>query len=619
MTTVTATGAGSGISTLLSLTGTAMATMNSDATQLMNTVWDTIGKIGSDIKSGDVQTQLSGLGLDSLQLIFTKSLKGSLTLDVASLHDDVLQLNSASYLSADGSSLSLSISGAIRLNKLTGVLGGSVSQLDATYTDSTLAERSISLKGRMFISDHSIISGTINRLSMTDHDVTAVLTGAINVESPSHSLISGVSLSDQFNNGVSWKGSMTYADLQSFLQTDVSIGSYFSDSPFAAKLFAGHDVFRIMDGDLAGAGSGLEQTSWKAYAGNDVMIGGASKEVFYGGIGNDRLSGYGADDSLYGEQGNDILNGGDGNDLLDAGDGNNQLDGGLGDDVMKAANGNDRYRDSGGNNVITDTGGNNVISTGDGNDTITTGAGNDVIRAGNGTNIIKAAGGNNQISSGSGSDFILADAGNDIIRAGDGDNQIFASGGNNQVFGGNGRNTIITGSGNDLIKVGSGGSGIIAGGGNDKITTGEGDDSVYGEAGDDVIFTQGGSDRLSGGTGIDKLTGGAGKDYFYLADLQTDGSILGYDTLTDFDSDEGDQITLQTSLFKKLAGLSDVTGHLVSSNLAVALDADDYLIFDQTTKKLYYDPDGNGDGAALHVATLIGVAQLNPEDFTLLP
>jgi hypothetical protein len=36
----------------------------------------------------------------------------------------------------------------------------------------------------------------------------------------------------------------------------------------------------------------------------------------------------------------------------------------------------------------------------------------------------------------------------------------------------------------------------------------------------------------------------------------------------------------------------------------VAKDADDYLLYDTTTDKLYYDADGSGSGASVWVATV---------------
>lgn len=48
---------------------------------------------------------------------------------------------------------------------------------------------------------------------------------------------------------------------------------------------------------------------------------------------------------------------------------------------------------------------------------------------------------------------------------------------------------------------------------------------------------------------------------------------------------------------------------------AVALDANDYLIFDTNTGALSYDADGNGASEAVQFATLTGVNSLSGTDF----
>ena len=49
-----------------------------------------------------------------------------------------------------------------------------------------------------------------------------------------------------------------------------------------------------------------------------------------------------------------------------------------------------------------------------------------------------------------------------------------------------------------------------------------------------------------------------------------------------------------------------------------ALEADDFLIFDAGSGKLYYDADGSGAGEAQQIALLDGVTTLSEADFLIL-
>jgi Ca2+-binding RTX toxin-like protein len=51
---------------------------------------------------------------------------------------------------------------------------------------------------------------------------------------------------------------------------------------------------------------------------------------------------------------------------------------------------------------------------------------------------------------------------------------------------------------------------------------------------------------------------------------------------------------------------------------STALDADDRLIFNQSTGDLYYDPDGTGSADATVVATLTGGATLHASDIVIV-
>ncbi len=134
---------------------------------------------------------------------------------------------------------------------------------------------------------------------------------------------------------------------------------------------------------------------------------------------------------------------------------------------------------------------------------------------------------------------------------------------------------------------------------------------------DDTLIGGKADDTLSGGLGADTLTGGAGVDSFILAPTIATGAG---DTITDFASSV-DNLVLKKSDF---IALSSVTGSGFSTasdfvTLAggVATTATDRIIFDSTSKIVYYDADGSGAGAAVAIVTLTGVTTLAATDFVI--
>uniref|UniRef100_UPI0023EEFB3A beta strand repeat-containing protein n=1 Tax=Pseudomonas sp. RIT-PI-S TaxID=3035295 RepID=UPI0023EEFB3A len=80
-------------------------------------------------------------------------------------------------------------------------------------------------------------------------------------------------------------------------------------------------------------------------------------------------------------------------------------------------------------------------------------------------------------------------------------------------------------------------------GGNDSLLGGDGNDILFGQGGNDTLNGGAGNDILVGGTGNDTLTGGAGADTFMWVKGDT-----GTDTITDFNTKEGDVIDLSDLL-----------------------------------------------------------------------
>lgn len=177
-------------------------------------------------------------------------------------------------------------------------------------------------------------------------------------------------------------------------------------------------------------------------------------------------------------------------------------------------------------------------------------------------------------------------------------------------------------SGDDAIAFGGTNDKIDAGAGNDTIDAGDGKNIITAGAGDDRITTGSGADRIDAGSGNDTITGGAGKDYVVLglgADIFVFDNIgtSGADTISHFNATE-DKLAFQADTFTALAG-GLTADNIVIAKKAKAQDADDYLIFDTQSRKLYYDEDGKGDGKAVLLATIkVVISGVATDDFMLV-
>ena len=117
---------------------------------------------------------------------------------------------------------------------------------------------------------------------------------------------------------------------------------------------------------------------------------------------------------------------------------------------------------------------------------------------------------------------------------------------------------------------------------------------------------------LNGGAGADYLAGLGGADFFDFTTALGGGNV---DTVGDLVSGT-DKIRLDNAVF---AGLSD--GALPASAFVIgsaAGDADDRIVYNQTTGQLFYDADGNGGAAAVLFATLNPGQALSASDFQVI-
>jgi hypothetical protein len=180
-------------------------------------------------------------------------------------------------------------------------------------------------------------------------------------------------------------------------------------------------------------------------------------------------------------------------------------------------------------------------------------------------------------------DVMMGLAGDDVMRGLDDADKL---------MGGQGQETMSGGQGDDLL---AGQSGA---------------DSLVGGRGADVLVGGSGADTLNSGSGDDVMTGGAGRDSFVF------GSGAGdVDRIADFDGDK-DAIWLDDGAFDGLdrGALGAAFG---ANDEGQAESAEDRIIHDIGTGRIYYDADGSGEGDRVLFAVVDAGLVLTGDDFVV--
>jgi serralysin len=169
---------------------------------------------------------------------------------------------------------------------------------------------------------------------------------------------------------------------------------------------------------------------------------------------------------------------------------------------------------------------------------------------------------------------------------------------------------------NDTFNGGAGDDTLDGRGGRDKLFGNDGDDTLLGGKGRDRLDGGSGNDILNGGKDKDILTGGLGSDTFVFdrAPSKKPGQA---DTITDFSTTD-DVIQLSADAFAGLtrgALSADLFG---ISGGGQSPDADDKLIYDAGSGKLFFDVDGAGGAKARHFVTLSAGLDLAANDFLIV-
>lgn len=382
-------------------------------------------------------------------------------------------------------------------------------------------------------------------------------------------------------------------------------------------------------GDLV---SGFENLTGGAH--DDTLRGDHRANLVYGAGGNDRLLGRGGDDSLIGGDFHDTLIGGGGGDLLLGGNGVDTIDyrasaGGVAIDLAaRWASGGDAEGDvlRGIENVVGSRFDDTLLGTQESyaSDELAGGGGNDILDGRAGPDILNGGAGADTIDGGDYEGWaydilrytgdtqgVSVDLGAGIGAGGDAQGDIFT--GFEIVEGGAGNDTL-TGDSDDFARYnylhGGAGNDIINGY-DDASATYSAIDEIFGDAGDDTLI---GGQR----NGFTHMTGGTGADTFVVVRETAFLYQEFYEDILDFEAGI-DRIALTRD--GSLGASIGAVGALAASAFrlgATAADADDRIIYDAATGRLWFDSDGAGGVAQVQIAQIANRAALDAGDFFVI-
>jgi Ca2+-binding RTX toxin-like protein len=328
-------------------------------------------------------------------------------------------------------------------------------------------------------------------------------------------------------------------------------------------------------------------------------------------------------DEIYGFAGNDVLAGLGGDDLLDGGIGKDTMTGGDGDDTYIVDNRKDKVIEqaAGGTDTVLvssaaftlgaavehlmfttdlahDGVGNglaNVMTGNAGSDNLRGMAGDDQLYGNAGSDKLDGGDGNDAIDGGAGADVMAGSAGDDVYVVDDARDKVIelVNRGNDTV-----RASVSFKLKADIENLTLTGVNAINGTGNSRANELVGNDAA------NVLKGAAGNDTLSGGLGNDTLTGGRGADTFVFNTALD--ALTNVDTVTDFVRKQADHIDLSKAVFTALGNVGGLaqSAFYSSASATSANDADDRIVYNTTTGKLYYDADGLGGVDAVHFATI---------------
>jgi uncharacterized delta-60 repeat protein len=211
-------------------------------------------------------------------------------------------------------------------------------------------------------------------------------------------------------------------------------------------------------------------------------------------------------------------------------------------------------------------------------------------------------------------DTIQGGDGNDMIAGGGGDDELDGEQGDDTLRGGAGRDAVFGGGGDDVMSAGTANDYLKGEGGEDVLAGNSGSDYLRGAKGNDTVRGGQGNDHLFGETNNDVLVGGKGADQFQFSNI----GVSHADVIADFGVGQ-DAIVLDDDVFRAFAGDRTLgERNFVSGAGARAKDANDFVLFDTSTGKLFYDADGSGAASKRLICTLLGSPDLEAHDILIV-
>ena len=226
---------------------------------------------------------------------------------------------------------------------------------------------------------------------------------------------------------------------------------------------------------------------------------------------------------------------------------------------------------------------------------------------------------------------ITGTAGNDTLTGTAGNDTISGLGGNDLVHAGStgGTDVIDGGTGTDSIEfreratsavivdfvagtIAGGTSGTISFTNVERFVATNFNDRLSGNGSSQTLTGQGGADTLWGAGGIDTLWGGGGSDTFVFREMGTAHA----DRINDWASGS-DKLLLDGSVMTALGATGNFAAgdaRFKANSTGTATDASDRIVYNTSTRQIFYDADGNGSAGAQLIATLQSGATLVATD-----
>jgi Ca2+-binding RTX toxin-like protein len=231
------------------------------------------------------------------------------------------------------------------------------------------------------------------------------------------------------------------------------------------------------------------------------------------------------------------------------------------------------------------------------------------------------------VQGGSANDVLVGDGLANELR-GQGGNDILRGGGGNDVLDGGGGavdwadyidkatavSVTLNGATNAVVTVGGVAEDTIRN--IENVQGGSANDVLVGDALANELRGQGGNDVLTGGAGNDILLGGIGSDQFVFNTALN--AATNVDQVTDFNV-AADTMVLENAIFTTIVGTGTLTAaQFVANATGTAQDADDRILYEIDTGKLFYDSNGNVAGGSTHFGTLSAGLTLTNLDFFII-